>query len=218
MTTASSSIDAFLFVVAAASGTGKTSLVAALRERRPDLAVSVSHTTRPMRPGERDGENYYFVERGTFETLEASGQFLESAEVFGHLYGTSLNEIDRIKASGRSTLLEIDWQGALQIKEQLPEAQLIFLLPPSLDALRTRLLGRGQDSSEVIEQRLSMSVSEISRYSAFDYLVINDSFDLALSQLDDIISGRGGAFRREVQEMAQGELLTELLNEAMRTL
>ncbi len=214
MTTASSSIDAFLFVVAAASGTGKTSLVAALRERRPDLAVSVSHTTRPMRPGERDGENYYFVERGTFETLVASGQFLESAEVFGHLYGTSLNEIDRIKASGRSTLLEIDWQGALQIKEQLPEAQLIFLLPPSLDALRARLLGRGQDSSEVIEQRLSMSVSEISQYSAFDYLVVNDSFDLALSQLDDIISGRGGAFRRDVQEMAQGELLTELLTEA----
>ena len=214
MTTASSSIDAFLFVVAAASGTGKTSLVAALREQRPDLAVSVSHTTRPMRPGERDGENYYFVERGAFETLKASGQFLESAEVFGHLYGTSLNEIDRIKASGRSTLLEIDWQGALQIKEQLPEAQLIFLLPPSLDALRTRLLGRGQDSSEVIEQRLSMSVSEISQYPAFDYLVVNDSFDLALSQLDDIISGRGGAFRRDVQEMAQGELLTELLTEA----
>ena len=214
MTTASSSIDAFLFVVAAASGTGKTSLVAALRERRPDLAVSVSHTTRPMRPGERDGENYYFVEREAFETLIANGQFLESAEVFGHLYGTSLNEIDRIKASGRSTLLEIDWQGALQIKEQLPEAQLIFLLPPSLDALRTRLLGRGQDSSEVIEQRLSMSVSEISQYPAFDYLVVNDSFDLALSQLDDIISGRGGAFRRDVQEMAQGELLTELLTEA----
>ena len=214
MTTASSSIDAFLFVVAAASGTGKTSLVAALRERRPDLAVSVSHTTRPMRPGEREGENYYFVERETFETLIANGQFLESAEVFGHLYGTSLNEIDRIKASGRSTLLEIDWQGALQIKEQLPEAQLIFLLPPSLDALRARLLGRGQDSSEVIEQRLSMSVSEISQYSAFDYLVVNDSFDLALSQLDDIISGRGGAFRRDVQEMAQGELLTELLTEA----
>ena len=214
MTTASSSIDAFLFVVAAASGTGKTSLVAALREQRPDLAVSVSHTTRPMRPGERDGENYYFVERGTFETLKASDQFLESAEVFGHLYGTSLNEIDRIKASGRSTLLEIDWQGALQIKEQLPEAQLIFLLPPSLDALRARLLGRGQDSSEVIEQRLSMSVSEISQYPAFDYLVVNDSFDLALSQLDDIISGRGGAFRRDVQEMAQGELLTELLTEA----
>ena len=210
MTTASSSIDAFLFVVAAASGTGKTSLVAALRERRPDLAVSVSHTTRPMRPGERDGENYYFVEREAFETLIANSQFLESAEVFGHLYGTSLNEIDRIKASGRSTLLEIDWQGALQIKEQLPEAQLIFLLPPSLDALRTRLLGRGQDSSEVIEQRLSMSVSEISQYPAFDYLVVNDSFDLALSQLDDIISGRGGAFRRDVQEMAQGELLTEL--------
>ena len=214
MTTASSSIDAFLFVVAAASGTGKTSLVAALRKRRPDLAVSVSHTTRPMRPGERDGENYYFVEREAFETLIANSQFLESAEVFGHLYGTSLNEIDRIKASGRSTLLEIDWQGALQIKEQLPEAQLIFLLPPSLDALRTRLLGRGQDSSEVIEQRLSMSVSEISQYSAFDYLVVNDSFDLALSQLDDIISGRGGAFRRDVQEMAQGELLTELLTEA----
>ena len=214
MTTASTSIDAFLFVVAAASGTGKTSLVAALREQRPDLAVSVSHTTRPMRPGERDGENYYFVERGTFETLVASGQFLESAEVFGHLYGTSLNEIDRIKASGRSTLLEIDWQGALQIKEQLPEAQLIFLLPPSLDALRARLLGRGQDSNEVIEKRLSMSVSEISQYSAFDYLVVNDSFDLALSQLNDIISGRGGAFRRDVQEMAQGELLTELLTEA----
>ena len=214
MTTASSSIDAFLFVVAAASGTGKTSLVAALREQRPDLAVSVSHTTRPMRPGERDGENYYFVEREAFETLIANGQFLESAEVFGHLYGTSLNEIDRIKASGRSTLLEIDWQGALQIKEQLPEAQLIFLLPPSLDALRARLLGRGQDSNEVIEKRLSMSVSEISQYSAFDYLVVNDSFDLALSQLNDIISGRGGAFRRDVQEMAQGELLTELLTEA----
>ena len=214
MTTASSSNDAFLFVVAAASGTGKTSLVAALREQRPDLAVSVSHTTRPMRPGERDGENYYFVERETFKTLIEDGQFLESAEVFGHLYGTSLNEIDRIKASGRSTLLEIDWQGALQIKEQLPVAQLIFLLPPSLDALRTRLLGRGQDSSEVIEQRLSMSVSEISQYSAFDYLVVNDSFDLALSQLHDIISGRGGAFRRDVQEMAQGELLTELLTEA----
>ena len=214
MTTVSGSIDAFLFVVAAASGTGKTSLVAALREQRPDLAVSVSHTTRPMRPGERDGENYYFVERETFETLIKEGQFLESAEVFGNLYGTSLNEIDRIKASGQSTLLEIDWQGALQIKEQLPDAQLIFLLPPSLDALRTRLLGRGQDSSEVIEKRLSMSVSEISQYSAFDYLVVNESFDLALSQLNDIISGRGAPYRRDVQEMAQGELLTELLTEA----
>ena len=155
MTAAPGSIDPYLFVVAAASGTGKTSLVTALREQRPDLAVSVSHTTRPMRPGERDGENYYFVERETFETLSEDGQFLESAEVFGHLYGTSLNEIDRIKASGQSTLLEIDWQGALQIKQQLPDAQLIFLLPPSLGALRTRLLGRGQDSSEVIEQRLS---------------------------------------------------------------
>lgn len=211
MTAAPGSIDPYLFVVAAASGTGKTSLVTALREQRPDLAVSVSHTTRPMRPGERDGENYYFVERETFETLSEDGQFLESAEVFGHLYGTSLNEIDRIKASGQSTLLEIDWQGALQIKQQLPDAQLIFLLPPSLGALRARLLGRGQDSSEVIEQRLSLSVSEISQYSAFDYLVVNDSFDLALSQLNDIISGRGESFRRDVQEMAQGELLTELL-------
>ena len=155
MTAASGSIDAFLFVVAAASGTGKTSLVAALREQRPDLAVSVSHTTRPMRPGERDGENYYFVERETFETLIANGQFLESAEVFGHLYGTSLNEIDRIKASGRSTLLEIDWQGALQIKEQLPEAQLIFLLPPSLDALRTRLWDEGKTAARSLNNALA---------------------------------------------------------------
>lgn len=211
MTSPHNQPSTFLYVVAAASGTGKTSLVAALRERRPDLAVSVSHTTRPIRPGEQDGRNYYFVDRDAFLSLQSNQGFLESAEVFGHLYGTSLAEIDRIRNSGQRTLLEIDWQGALQIKEKIPTAQLIFILPPSLSALRERLTLRGQDAEEVIEHRLGLSVQEISQYPAFDYLVVNDLFDLALAQLDDIVSGRGEALKRVHQELALGELLTSLL-------
>ena len=212
MTASQNDSSNFLFVVAAASGTGKTSLVAALRERRPDLAVSVSHTTRSIRPGEIDGQNYYFVDHDAFVALQSADGFLESAEVFGHLYGTSLAEVDRIRESGPCTLLEIDWQGALQIKKKIPGAQLIFILPPSLNALRQRLTLRGQDSQDVIEHRLSLSVQEISQYAAFDFMVVNDAFEIALSQLEEIVSGRGETLKRAAQEVALKDLLASLLS------
>jgi len=176
-----------LFVVSAPSGAGKTSLVKALVENTEDLHVSVSHTTREQRPGEIDGENYHFVSSEHFSQMLEQNAFLEHAEVFGNLYGTSKQSVeDKLKA-GIDVVLEIDWQGAQQIRRQLPDAVSIFILPPSREVLQTRLVGRGQDSDRVIQQRMAQASEQISHYVEFDYIVINDVFQVALEELQTLI-------------------------------
>ena len=176
-----------LFIVCAPSGAGKTSLVNALLEREPDLELSVSFTTRAPRPGELDGREYHFVSRETFLAMAGRGEFLESAEVHGNLYGTSQAWIGMRRAEGKDILLEIDWQGALQVRRLIPDAIGIFILPPSPDALRKRLVARGQDAAEVIERRLAAAREEIAHVSEFDYVIINQNFDVAVSDLVSIV-------------------------------
>jgi guanylate kinase len=180
-----------LFVISAPSGAGKTSLVKALLQRLPDLAVSTSHTTRPARPNERDGREYYFVDNPEFDRLVAAGAFLEHARVFDNQYGTSRRQLEEKLAAGRDVILEIDWQGARQVRAALPDCRSIFILPPSREALRTRLTGRQTDSQAVIERRLADAVSDMSHFREFDYVVVNDQFDTAVDQLVEII--RAGA-------------------------
>ncbi|MCB1644567.1 MAG: guanylate kinase [Pseudomonadales bacterium] len=198
------------YIVAAPSGAGKTSLVKALIGQHPNLAVAVSHTTRPMRPGETDGVNYHFVTREQFMAMHGHGEFLESATVFGNLYGTSYGAVDTITAAGRDVILEIDWQGARQIRALRPEVSTIFILPPSLESLRSRLLGRDQDDASTIETRMAEAINEMSHFDEFDYLIINDEFGLALTQMYDIIEGRGQAFTLEVQQTAHSDLIRSL--------
>jgi guanylate kinase len=178
-----------LFIFSAASGTGKTSLAKALVDSTPDIAFSVSHTTRAPRPGEQHGVHYYFVTREEFDRMVAAGEFVEHATVFGNSYGTSKQAIaDQIR-SGKSVILDIDWQGARAIKQWRPEAVSIFILPPSRAALRERLTNRKQDAPEVIERRMREAVAEMSHYSEFDLLVVNDDFDAALEDLRAILRG-----------------------------
>ncbi|MEM6484252.1 MAG: guanylate kinase [Pseudomonadota bacterium] len=179
-----------LFTVSAPSGAGKTSLVKALVEAEPSLQVSVSHTTRPIRPGEVDGENYYFCEKEIFREMLRHADFLEHAEVFGNLYGTSRHFVEEHLAADRDVVLEIDWQGAGQVKRLLPRSCAIFILPPDIDALRNRLSHRGQDDSETINRRMAAAVSEMSHFKDADYLVINDSFERALSDLRKIVQAQ----------------------------
>jgi len=198
-----------LFVIAAASGTGKTSLVKALMAGHPGLAVSVSHTTRPQRPTEVNGRDYHFVSRAQFEEMIAAGAFLEHATVFDNLYGTSRDVVTTALNAGQDLVLEIDWQGAAQIRASLPEALDIFILPPSRAALETRLNNRGTDSPAVIARRLRDSVTELSHWAEFRYVIVNDQFDDALSDLRAIIDGRGASFVRERPDLyvfAQGLL------------
>lgn len=176
-----------LFTVSAPSGAGKTSLVKALVEVEPTLQVSVSHTTRSMRPGEQDGVNYHFCTHGTFESMLKHSEFLEHAEVFGNLYGTSQCFVQETLATDRDVILEIDWQGARQIQRLLPDTCAVFILPPSETALRQRLTGRGQDDSETIERRMSAAADEMSHYIEADYLIINDVFETALEQLRAVV-------------------------------
>ena len=176
-----------LFVVAAPSGAGKSTLVNALLEREPDIALSISHTTRPPRPGEQYGRHYYFVERAEFEREVADGVFLEHAQVHANLYGTSRKTVQALLGKGRDVLLEIDWQGAEQIRQAKHDCVSIFILPPSRAELERRLRGRGSDSAEVIERRLHNSREEIAHAHAFDYIVVNDVFDEALSQIQAIV-------------------------------
>jgi len=176
-----------IFVISAASGTGKTSLVTALRESVPNLAVSISHTTRVPRPGEIDGKHYHFVEHSTFETMINHREFIEHAEVFGNLYGTARSEIIRLFQQNQDVILEIDWQGARQVRDSFPSAITIFILPPSLEELRRRLDSRGQDSAAVIERRLAGAYEEMSHLDEFDYIVINENFSNALADLSAII-------------------------------
>jgi guanylate kinase len=178
-----------LFVIAAPSGTGKTSLVKALMQRVPSLGVSVSHTTRRPRPNEQDGRDYHFVSPETFGAMIAAGDFLEHATVFDNSYGTSQQAVEEALAAGRDLLLEIDWQGARQVRARLPEAIDVFILPPSREALETRLRGRGTDSGEVIARRLRDSVTELSHWAEFRYVVVNDRFEEALADLERIVGG-----------------------------
>ena len=176
-----------LFIITAASGTGKTSLVKQLIATTNDLAVSISHSTRKPRPGEIDGQHYHFVSREIFADMIKQGEFLEHAEVFENYYGSVLFFVEFMLSNGLDVILEIGWQGALQVQKLRPDATTIFILPPDRQSLRQRLSNRGQDSQEVIERRLAGSVNEMSQYVNFDYVVINDNFDVALAELKSII-------------------------------
>jgi guanylate kinase len=179
--------QATLFIVTAPSGAGKTSLVKALVERVEALRVSVSHTTRAPREGEVDGVNYNFVSTAEFGAMREAGEFFESAEVYGNFYGTAKPWVNEQLAAGIDVILEIDWQGARQVREQHPEACSVFILPPSVQALTERLTGRGQDDADTIARRMQQAVAEISHVEEADYIVVNDDFDKALSELETLI-------------------------------
>ena len=200
-----------LYTISAPSGAGKTSLVNALLKDNHDplLCVSISHTTRPRRPGEIDGVNYHFVDRGVFTAMQQSQAFLESAEVFGNLYGTSRQWVQTQLDKGIDVILEIDWQGAAQVREHISSNKSIFILPPSLECLRERLTSRAQDDEETINRRMREAATEISHYDAADYLVINDHFDSALQDLKAII--RASRLERQQQYQNNMTLLQALL-------
>lgn len=176
-----------LYIVSAPSGAGKTTLVGALLKNMPDIKASISHTTRPMRPGEKEGINYHFVSEETFLSLINKEAFLEHAQVFNHFYGTSKEWVEKTLSEGIDVILEIDWQGAEQIRDLIPESKSIFILPPSLEALEERLIKRGQDDPIVIKRRLAAAKEEISHYMMADYLLINDGFDETLVEFNSII-------------------------------
>ena len=199
-----------LYIVSAPSGAGKTSLVSALARSEPGVRVSVSHTTRAMRPGEVEGLNYHFVDHPTFSAMLSRNEFLEHATVFGNLYGTSRLWVVETLSKGEDVVLEIDWQGARQVRERLPEAVSVFILPPSLSALQSRLESRRQDGAEVIRERMRQAVAEMLHYDEADYVVVNDAFEQALEELRTVI--RAGRLRLEPQRRRFGELLTELLS------
>ena len=199
-----------LFTVSAPSGAGKTSLVNALIQRNAALRVSVSHTTRAMRPGEENGVNYHFVQEQTFRAMLERAEFLEHAQVFGNLYGTSQTWVTRQLEEGIDVILEIDWQGAQQVKRLLPETRSIFILPPSRATLEQRLNARGQDGGDIIAARMAKAVEEMSHYVEGDYLVVNQDFDTALEQLQSIIGCQRLRTSRQQVELAQ--LLQDLLN------
>jgi len=176
-----------LFIVSAPSGAGKTSLVQALLHIDPHIDLSVSYTTRDPRPGERDGKDYHFVSRETFLAMAKRGEFLESAEVYGNLYGTSQTWISREIAKGRDILLEIDWQGAAQIRRLFPDCISIFILPPSLEALEQRLKGRGKDNGAVIAKRMAAAHEDVAHAAEFNYVIINDNLNDALRELNAVV-------------------------------
>lgn len=188
-----------LFIITAASGTGKTSLVKQLLATTNDLTVSVSHTTRAPRPGEIDGHHYHFTDVERFVDAIGDSKFLEHAEVFGNYYGTSEQSVRAQLEAGVDVILEIDWQGALQVKKIFTEAIMIFILPPSLATLRQRLSTRGQDTVEVIEQRLAGAVTEMAQYVHFDFVIINDNFEVALTELKAIIVADRQRLNRQQQ-------------------
>lgn len=199
-----------LYTISAPSGAGKTSLVAALLEKSPNLQVSISHTTRPKRPGETDGVNYHFVSKEQFKAMLGQQAFLEHAEVFDNYYGTSRQWVDDTLASNCDVILEIDWQGAAQIHRQLPDTVRIFVLPPSKGTLLERLTQRGQDGPEVIAQRIAEAQAEMSHFAAADYLIINDVFATALEELALIISS--GKLLLKKQQYQHQVLIKELLS------
>jgi len=191
-----------LYVISAPSGAGKTSLVRALLERRTDLVVSVSHTTRKPRAQEIEGQHYYFVSPTRFEELVSAGEFLEHARVFDNCYGTGAAQVQGRLAAGADVILEIDWQGAAQVRRALPGCVSIFILPPSRESLEQRLRARGTDSLEVVERRLRDAVTDMSHYLDFDYVVINDRFEQALLDLQAILDGHGEGLRADRPALA----------------
>ncbi|WP_353573263.1 guanylate kinase [Candidatus Albibeggiatoa sp. nov. BB20] len=198
-----------LYIISAPSGTGKTSLVKALLADTENLKVSVSHTTRPSREGEVHGVNYYFVDTAEFEAMLTENTFLEHASVFGNYYGTSKTWVESQLQQGIDIILEIDWQGAEKVRQLMPDAIGIFILPPSKQALSQRLYGRGKDNDEVIQRRLQAAIDEMRHCHEFDYLVVNDDFDHALQELQAIILSH--RLKQSVQKNNLSELLQNLL-------
>ena len=198
-----------LYIISAASGAGKTTLVSAVLQQVSDLEVSVSHTTRAPREGEVDGENYHFVDKEKFEAMVEGSEFFEYATVFGNMYGTSRQHIQEQLQKGKDVILEIDWQGARQIRQLMPDCKSVFIVPPSTAALRERLTSRGQDDEAVIERRMHEAISEMSHYVEFDYLIINDDFDEARDNLAAII--KGNRMLHEHQQQKHADLLAQLL-------
>lgn len=203
-----------LFIISAPSGAGKTSLVNALLKDGSDplLGVSISHTTRARRPGEVDGVNYHFVSVDVFRAMQRADAFLESAEVFGNLYGTSRDWVQAQLEQGLDVILEIDWQGAAQVRQRMDRSRSIYILPPSLTSLRERLTGRAQDDEETINRRMRQATDEISHYDAADYVVINEDFDTALQDLRAIV--RACRLERAQQQQNNASLLDALLKSA----
>jgi guanylate kinase len=190
-----------LFVIAAPSGAGKTTLVRALMARVPSLRFSISYTTRKPRPNEQHGRDYFFVDHAEFERMVEAGEFLEHARVFDNYYGTSKPQVESMLRAGDNVLLEIDWQGAQQIRRAMPECQSIFILPPSREALEQRLRGRQTDNDEVIARRLRDSIADMSHWNEFDYVVVNDDFERATAELESIVAGHGAALRGDRSEL-----------------
>ena len=201
-----------LFIVSAPSGAGKSSLISALLKDKPaDMQVSVSHTTRQPRPGEINGQHYHFVTVDEFKQLIEQGAFLEWAEVFGNYYGTSQVVIKQTQEQGIDVFLDIDWQGAQQVKQLMPEAIGIFILPPSKSELERRLTGRGQDSDEVIAGRMAQAVSEMSHYNEYEFVIVNDDFDAALADLRGIIRSQRLTCASQIR--THSDMLNDLLAE-----
>jgi len=198
-----------LLIISAPSGAGKTSLIKALVDAETRIEVSVSHTTRPMRPGERDGINYYFVSEAEFLSLRDAGAFFEWAEVFGNFYGTGIAQLEARLAEGADVILEIDWQGAQQVRRLLPDSAWAFILPPSVNALKSRLQSRGQDNDDTIDVRMGAARSEISHWEEADYLIINDDFDTALTELRAVVHSL--RLRTSQQRIVLDELINSLL-------
>lgn len=198
-----------IFVVSAPSGGGKTSLVNGLLEQVDNLKLSISYTTREKRAGEEHEKNYYFVDENEFTSMIAAGKFLEHALVFGNYYGTAKQRVVEALEQGLDVILEIDWQGAKQIKDNFPRAWLIFVLPPGLDTLRERLENRGSDDAPTIQRRLDDATHEMSQYKLFDYLVVNDNFEQALTQIITIVEAT--RLRRIRRELELSELLHKLI-------
>lgn len=199
-----------LYIFSAPSGAGKTSLVKALLEQTNGIEVSVSHTTRASRPGEENGRDYHFTDIPSFEAMVEQSAFLEHAKVFDNYYGTAKSSVDGPLQQGQDVILEIDWQGAEQIRRLYAEAISVFILPPSRAALRERLQGRGQDSEEIIDRRMRDAISEMSHYGEFDYLIINDDFDVALQELRGVVVAQRLKMARQVDQ--QQALLQDLLS------
>lgn len=198
-----------LFIVAAASGTGKSSLVNAVLALEPEIALSISFTSRPPRPGESDGKHYHFVDKAEFERMVAAGDFFEHALVHGDYKGTARQSVEPQLDAGRDVLLEIDWQGARQVRAKLPDAVSVFILPPSKAALEQRMRKRGQDSEEVIARRLAAAREEMLHHAEFDYVIVNDDFDTAAAELRAIFVA--ARLRRERQSRRHAALIAELL-------
>jgi guanylate kinase len=198
-----------LLIVSAPSGAGKTSLIKALMAQDERVEVSVSHTTRPQRPGEVEGVNYFFISTEVFREMREAGAFFESAEVFGHFYGTSLTQLEARLSDGADVILEIDWQGAQQVRKLLPDSAWLFILPPSLEALESRLQARGQDAEDTIDIRMRAARDEMSHWDEADYLIINDQFNAALEALQALV--RSLRLRTGQQQSALQDLIEDLL-------